>query len=293
MGDPTPPAEVQRQIRQCRRLSRADSGTFHLGMALFPKTSRDILHVIYRFCRLVDDAVDEQGSKNEKQQRLRRLESGLRGQREGEPWRALDWVRDQYGIPRDVFDDLIRGAKDDLGIVRIQDFDQLQTYCYRVAGTVGIMVLHVMGYRDRRAKFHSRAMGEAFQLTNILRDVKEDQTDNRCYLPRDLLRKHGALDDWKQGRDSPALRGVCRVLARRARLKYRQSLALFDYIPLQSRFPLALMVSAYSGFLNQMETDGFLPEAGTLRMKRRTIPCLFWRSWKATRGRYGSCLLIT
>lgn len=288
-----PPARILRHMRQSRRLSRSDSGSFHLAMRLFPSNKRLAMHVIYRFCRLVDDAVDEPGrSIEQKKTELESLKQRLLNPPDNEPWKALQWIRSAYNIPDEYFLDLIRGARMDLETVRISTFEQLRSYCYRVAGTVGLMTLHIMGFRDRSAFAYSRAMGEAFQLTNILRDVKEDREQNRCYLPQHWLKEAGAWTDWKKKRDTSALKQVCRRLARRARIRYRESLGLFPLVDQNCQFALALMTGVYSWYLREMERGGFLPAPGELSCSGWMLVPLISRCWRGSRGRPELCLWI-
>jgi len=288
-----PPPEILRQMHQSRRLSRSDAGSFHLAMRLFPSNKRLAMHVIYRFCRLVDDAVDETArSIAQKKADLELLEQRLLNPPDAEPWKALQWIRSAYKISDEYFLDLIRGARMDLETVRISSFEQLRCYCYRVAGTVGLMTLHIMGFRDRTAFAYSRAMGEAFQLTNILRDVKEDREQNRCYLPKQWLIEAGAWSDWQEEKDSVALHEVCQRLARRARIRYRESLGLFPLVEKDCRFALALMTGVYSWYLREMEREGFLPSPGELSCSGWILPALISRCWRGSRGRPELCLSI-
>lgn len=288
----SPPPEIQRQIRQSRRLSRSDAGTFHHALDLFPADKRDAMHVIYRFCRLVDDAVDDVEDDDKKKRRLNEIQRKLNGDGSGEPWRALDWIREQYDIPMVYFKDLIEGARSDIGSVRMSDYSSLRRYCYQVAGTVGLMTLHIMGFEGPRAIPYSLAMGRAFQLTNILRDVEEDRLAGRRYLPASLLDKHGATTDWEQGQFTPAYRSALAELAQRARLNYRQCLPLFGMVDRDVRFPLALMTAAYSWYLGEIERRNFDVKSRPVSLPKRILPILLWRSYRASRGRPEQCLMI-
>jgi len=289
----SPPDNVSRIIRQSRRLSRANGGTFHYALSLFPDRKEDALHVIYRFCHLVDDAVDNHYSKDRKRKRLDELYELLIEGGKGEPWEALEWVRKKYSIPLTYFEDLIQGARSDIGDVQFESYSELRDYCYQVAGTVGWMTLQVMGFRTRSAFSYSLSMGRAFQLTNILRDLEEDREMGRRYVPAALLRRHNVMDDWRNKTYSPSLREALGELARRARIYYRQSLPLFSMVEPESRFPLALMNSTYSWYLKKLEQLNFGPQPEKLRLPYRILPTLLWRSWKGARTRPERCLMIS
>jgi phytoene synthase len=289
----SPPPDIRRQIRQCRRLSRSSAGTFHHAFGLLPRERRDALHVIYRFCRLVDDAVDEPEDDQFKRDRLGELKRNLNGAGEGEPWEALEWVRDQYDIPTLYFRDLIKGAQSDIGTVEVEDYAGLRTYCYRVAGTVGLMTLHVMGFSDQAAIPYSLAMGRAFQITNILRDLEEDRAVGRRYVPAEFLERHGASGDWCREEYSSSVRGALAELGRRARLNYRQCLPLFEMVNQRARLPLALMTSLYSWYLAEIQRRDYDVQSDPVSLSKRELPRLFWNSIRATRGRAEHCLMIS
>lgn len=260
---------------------------------MFPREKENALHVIYRFCHLVDDAVDEHGSEEDKKKRLDEIHRQLVNVGEGEPWEALEWIRNRYEIPIYYFEDLIQGARSDIGEVRMNNYSELRTYCYQVAGTVGLMTLRIMGFHDRSAYSFSRSMARAFQLTNILRDVEEDRRMGRRYVPESILRGRGGMDDWRKQRYTSSVREALRDLGRRARLNYRQSLPLFTKVDRDSRFPLALMNSAYSWYLHRLEQIDFDPTQETSSLPYWILPRLFWRSWRGSRNRPELCLMIS
>ncbi|MFB6356105.1 MAG: phytoene/squalene synthase family protein [bacterium] len=287
-----PPDDVQQAIEHCRERSLESSGTFHHAFRLFPEHKQNALHVLYEFCRQVDDAVDEPGAVEIKQERLAELDRGLRHGGEGPLWTALGWVRQQYSIPRHLFEDLIKGARRDIGTVVIQTIDQLYDYCYCVAGTVGLMTLRVMGYRHDLCPQYSLSMGRAFQLTNILRDVAEDRERDRCYLPVFLMEKYNARQSWENRNVDQRLLGVLEELARRARLNFRRSVALIEHVNEDSRWPLAMMASAYSWYLRRIEDRNF-PLSDPPSLGILTVSRLLYRSWRAVRtGRHERCLML-
>jgi phytoene synthase len=200
---------VEQAIERCTRLTKEHSSTFYLGSRLFPPTKRSAVSVIYAACRSGDDAVDEAPGPDEARAALRAWYDGIdRAYRGGDAVRddrpleiGLRWVLDRYAVPRSAFDELYLGLGSDIEFSPIADLDALMLYCRRVAGVVGLLVAPIAGYRDGDETLDcALALGQAMQLTNILRDVGEDLARGRCYLPQDRMAAHGVeIDDLRAG----------------------------------------------------------------------------------------------
>jgi phytoene synthase len=193
-------AHALQQLGPAQHAARAviahHSKSFALASRLLPAGVRDDAVVLYAYCRRADDAVDEapplQAATALRALR-RELDTLYRGEAQREPLlAALQQVITARGIPRKYLDDLLDGMAMDVDGVRYERQEQLLLYCYRVAGTVGLMMCHVMGVRDEAALCHAKDLGIAMQLTNIARDVREDWGRGRLYLPDALLAPHGA-----------------------------------------------------------------------------------------------------
>jgi 15-cis-phytoene synthase len=157
---------------------------------------QEALQTIYSFCRHSDDIVDDEHSdletkktnlENWKKEFLRALDSGSKIKILND----LKLVIDRYKIHPDIFLDLIKGMEMDLVKTRYRTFEDLKTYCYYAASTVGLMTIEVFGYKDKAIREYAINLGIALQLTNILRDVKKDSLKGRIYLPLDDLEKYG------------------------------------------------------------------------------------------------------
>jgi 15-cis-phytoene synthase len=179
-----------------RRVLAAGSKSFALAARLLPGAQRDRAAVVYAFCRRADDAVDRAppGQHAGAVVRLRDEVAALyRGERGGEPvLDAFAEVARECRIPQHYPSELVAGMEMDARGERYGDLDSLLHYCYRVAGTVGLMMCHVLGLRDERALVPAVHLGLAMQLTNICRDVHEDWLLGRLYLPADMLDAAGA-----------------------------------------------------------------------------------------------------
>lgn len=192
-----PPAVLDdRALALCRRTIARHSRSFSLAARLLPPVARDEAVVVYTWCRRADDAVDRAGP-----QQASRALAELRGELariyEGPPPsgdvpRAFAAVVQARAIPRVHPEELLEGMRMDVDGTRYDTLDDLLAYCFRAAGTVGLMMCHVMGVRDEAALERAADLGIAMQLTNICRDVPEDWRMGRLYLPADLLADEGA-----------------------------------------------------------------------------------------------------
>ena len=164
----------------------------------------------------------------------------------------------ERSIPRNLFEDLLDGMAMDLDIARYPDFASLDLYCYRVAGVVGLMMTHVFGHRHDRCLPRALALGTAMQLTNILRDVAEDYSLGRVYLPRDELERFGVEESQiAEGRMDDRFRDLIRFQIGRARGYYEESEAgIPDLIGDSARLTVRVMGRVYGGILGAIERQG-------------------------------------
>ncbi|MCA9516451.1 MAG: phytoene/squalene synthase family protein [Myxococcales bacterium] len=179
-------------VAACREVMARHARSFDRAAGLLPAATRDRVAVLYAFCRLVDDSVDEAPSAEEAAREIAALDAELRGDAAARPivaaYRAL-------GADIGAARELVRGVASDVGRVRVADDRELLRYAYRVAGTVGLMMCPVLGVSDARALPHAVDLGVGMQLTNICRDVLEDAGRDRVYLPETRLRAAGGSGD--------------------------------------------------------------------------------------------------
>ena len=186
---------VKAALDECRWMIIKGSKSFSLAARLFDRETRDAAFFLYGWCRYCDDQVDQVGreeSKEELEQRLRALSESTRCAFSGTPQEravfiAMQYIAQRYAIPAHYALELLEGMAMDARGTRYETFNDLSLYCYRVAGTVGLMMSHVMGLRDEQALKHAADLGIAMQLTNIARDIIEDAEMGRIYLPMNWL----------------------------------------------------------------------------------------------------------
>ena len=177
-----------------KEIAKKSNSSFYYAFNLLPPDQRDAMNTVYAFCRQTDDIVDEGSVADElKYEKLRKwrieLEKSLNGHSDYPIINKLSRTIQKFNIPLEPFFDLLKGMEMDLQRKRYITFDDLQTYCYHVASTVGLMCIEIFGYRHSSAKDFAINLGIALQLTNILRDIKKDAEKGRIYLPQEDLKK--------------------------------------------------------------------------------------------------------
>jgi phytoene synthase len=189
-----PGAGTSEALRHCAAVTRREAANFYYGIRLLPRAKFDALCAIYAFARAVDDIGDGPLDDEQKIADLalaRGAVAELDGASQDPVIVALASAERQFALPRDAFTDLIDGVQMDITGTSYESFDELVVYCRRVAGSIGRLCLAVFGSRDPAADALADDLGVALQLTNILRDVREDALNGRVYLPAEDLRRFG------------------------------------------------------------------------------------------------------
>lgn len=257
------PARPKAALEWARQVTRTHSKTFYLGSLLYPPGQREAVWAVYAACRVGDDIADEQTGAGAWQNLLawraevRSAFAGEAGQSEMQ--RALAWAAGQYAIPLSAFEELFEGFCMDLRGQAYDTMDDLRLYCRRVAGVVGLMIAPISGYRGGQATLDGAVqLGEAMQLTNILRDVGEDLRRGRVYLPRELLEAYGVSPaELQAGQRSPEYSCLLRHLADEARAWYALGESHVPQLDGRSRVGVAAAARAYAAILTDLENNAF------------------------------------
>lgn len=262
---------------EAEAMVRASGSSFRWGMRILPPERRRAMYAVYAFCRIIDDIADEPGDLADRQARLNtwRAEIGrlYTGDDLSEPIaRALAPAVSRFDLPRREFEALIDGMETDLqGRNVAPSMAELELYCRRVAGAVGLLSMRCFGADQREADAAAIALGEAMQLTNILRDLGEDAVDGRLYLPRELLERHGiTARDPDAVIDDPRVAEVCRELAVLARQRYAEARGLIAQCDRRAMRSAVIMMVGYEALLDRLETSGW-------REPRRRVSLSPWR----------------
>ena len=250
-------------LERCRELTRDHSKTFYFGSRFFPLAQRRAVWAVYAVCRLGDDIADE-GDRPSAPGRLDAWWTGVQGAFAGEPapeapFAALAWAAARYPVPLSAFYELYQGLRMDLEGHPYRDMADLELYCRRVAGVIGFMISPIAGFGGGEATLtRALKLGQAMQLTNILRDVGEDAERGRVYLPGALLARHGVSErDVRAGRLSPEYQALMRHLSGVARDWYAEGRAGIPNLHGPARLAVGAAASAYEGILDALESNHF------------------------------------
>jgi phytoene synthase len=257
---------VDLAYRQCERITRAEARNFSYGIRLLPPPKRRALSAVYAFARRIDDIGDGELPADRKLVLLDAARKDVRevAERPDDPVMvALADVGQRFPITLDAFEELADGCEADVRGVRYETFDDLHTYCRQVAGSVGRLSLGVFGLApgvDREtAKPVADALGVALQLTNILRDVREDRENGRVYLPVEDLDRFGCSLEFAEGGrfadDPAALAELVRFEAARARRWYTDGLRLLPMLDRRSAACTGAMAGIYYRLLGRIEEE--------------------------------------
>jgi 15-cis-phytoene synthase len=246
----------------CRRVARQRARNFYYSFRLLDRARRDAMCAIYAFMRECDDLSDEPAAGDARAALARwraDLDTALSGGHPDHPlWPAFCDTVARYRIPHHIFYDLIEGVTGDLEPRRMATFEELRRYCYQVASVPGLCVIYILGHQSPEAPRLAEACGIAFQLTNILRDVKEDAGRDRIYLPAEDLDRFGVqAKDLLSGTPSPGFVELMRFEAQRAYALYRESMPLLDLVESSGRPMLWALITIYSRLLERIEQSGF------------------------------------
>lgn len=246
--------------RRAEKITRKYAKSFYFASLFLSKEKRDAVYSIYAICRLSDEATDKDASLAELSAIKRDIDAVYANEELNiNILLAFKETIYKYSIPRYYFDELIEGMYMDFRKKYYEDFTGLKAYCYRVAGVVGLMMLRIFGFKDPEAENYAVNLGIAMQLTNILRDIKEDYERGRIYLPREELSLFGVSEnDIARGIAGKKFKALLKFQVNRARKFYADSEPGIQMITdLRCRFATELMKEIYSGILDEIEKNDY------------------------------------
>jgi phytoene synthase len=265
----------------CRRVARRSARNFYYGFLPLSREQHDAICAVYAFARYSDDVSDDAAPRSAagRREALARwrasLERAFGGEYAGDPvLPALHRAVQRFAIPPRYFFELLEGISTDLDPPQYRTFDDLYRYCYLVASTIGLICVHIFGFQAPETLHHAEQLGVAFQLTNILRDLREDAGLGRLYLPEEDLDRFGVKRADVESGKLERLRGLLRFEADRAEEYYRQASPLLGLIDRRSRASLWIMTAIYHGILKNIRTSGydvFSRRAGLTRAEKTAI----------------------
>ena len=276
--------ELDLAYQECQRVARREAKNFYYAFITLPKSKRQAIYAAYALCRLCDDATDEPISLDEKLARLRdteeKLSLGLAGQPVGPVFTAVADAARNFNIPHHYFEAVIRGVEVDLTQKRFQDFEALRQYCYGVASVVGLICLEVFRYNDPKAREYAVELGLAMQLTNIIRDIKEDMERDRIYIPLEEMARFGYSEtDIENCVTNQAFYNLMQFQVQRARHYFKSGLRLLPLLSLRSRACPAILGALYTRILDRIESNNFNVFEGRISLSRREKLLLAVKTW--------------
>ncbi len=302
-------AEIEKAYKYCESVTKLHAKSFYFAAKFLPKTKQRAVFPIYAFCRHVDDEIDEidTGKESEAvaavdkwQQKLQDVFEGKRQKAKGKTeikdqktktqdqelvFIAWQDLLENYKIPQILPLELVRGILMDASIKRYETFDELYIYCYRVASTVGLMSSEILGYSDKIALEYAEALGIGMQLTNILRDVKEDAARGRIYLPREDLRAFKVTEEQILANGFDAnFAEMMQFQVERAGSFYKKGEKGIPFLERDSRFTVLLASRLYAKILVEIEKQNFnvfIRRACTSKMQKLlAIPKIWLQAGK-------------
>jgi phytoene synthase len=275
-------ARVERSYAHCEALTRSAAANFYYGIRLLPREKRAAMCAVYAFARRVDDIGDgpiEPAEKCELLDAAQLALAGLSPSSVDPVIVALADARARFALPIDALEDLIAGVRMDVSGTSYERFGDLLVYCRRVAGSIGRLCVAIFGAREHaRAPALADDLGVAMQLTNIVRDVREDATHGRVYLPREDLARYRVSDDGRFDGEDGQLDALLRFQARRADEWFDRGLELVPLLDRRSAACVLAMSGIYRRVLARIAAD---PQGA--RDRRVSLPA--WeKGWVATRS---------
>ena len=268
----------------CADKAAQSGSSFYYSFLFLPAARRRAITALYAFCREVDDVVDETSDAGVARMKLAWWRTEIAAAFSGEPQhpvgRALARVVKEYRLPETGFHEIIDGMEMDLKHTRYPTFAELEVYCYRVAGVVGLMAAEIFGREEDRTLDYARTLGIAFQLTNIIRDVGEDARRGRIYLPQeDLARFNVPEADILSLRESPGFRSLMSFQIERAREHYDRAMAHLPSRDRRNQRAGLIMAAIYRTLLTEIEADGCRVLSARVSLTPIRKLWIAWRTW--------------
>ncbi len=278
-----PAVGVDAAYAHCEELTRVAARNFYYPIRGLTRDRRRAMCAVYAFSRGADDIADDPGIEDRGGRFAdfrRRLEGAFAGTPEGEVFVALADAAKRFHLPQRNLAEIIDGAEQDLRVTRYATYEELRSYCYKVASAVGLVCVEIFGYRDPAARVHAETLGIGMQLTNILRDVAEDAKLGRVYLPAEEMARFGVREeDVLAGRMTPAFGELMKFQVARARELFKKAEGLFPLLDRKARFcPLAIR-GLYAGILDRIEKRGHDVFSGRVSLRAPAKVLCVIKAW--------------
>jgi phytoene synthase len=275
----------------CQDKTAKSGSSFYYSFLFLPDVQRKAITALYAFCREVDDVVDECHDTELARTKLNWWRAEVFGTFDGKPHhpvcQALTVTIKNFNLDKKHFIEIIDGMEMDLQQTRYNTFEELSLYCYRVASVVGLMAAEIFGFKDKATLEYAHNLGLAFQLTNILRDVKEDAQRGRIYLPLDELEKFGVSEqDILESRCTDNMKKLLDFQAQRASGYYEKAFSLLPESDRYSQRTGLIMASIYQTTLETIKQDSCQVLSQRISSSPLKKLWIAWRTARAEKRRY-------
>ncbi|MDX8396003.1 MAG: presqualene diphosphate synthase HpnD, partial [Mariprofundaceae bacterium] len=271
--------------RYCEKRTRGSGSSFFYAFIFLPEDQLRAMMALYAFCREVDDVADEIPEKDVALEKMHfwreEIARTFIGKPEHPVGQELNWARQQFSLDEELFVEIIDGMLMDIDAKPILKSSDLSLYCYRVAGAVGLLSIEIFGYHNRKSRDFATALGEALQLTNILRDLAEDAARGRIYLPQEERIRYKVADqDFKDGSCPENMRYLLKEYGKKAELAYQRAMELLPDEDRQTLRPSLLMATIYYAQLQRIKSAEFdvWSHSGRISPLRK-----IWIAWRTYR----------
>ena len=269
----------------CEDKTRGSGSSFFYAFLFLEADQRRAMMALYAFCREVDDIADEISEQSVAMQKIGFWRDELHQAFHGKPQHPvgieLKWACTHFSLDEELLVEILDGMLMDISGKPILKASDLSLYCYRVAGVVGLLSIEIFGYRSRKSRDFATSLGEALQLTNILRDLKSDAAIGRIYLPQeDRVRFKVADQDFRDGTMSEGMKALLQHYGEKAEKAYQQAL---EELPAEDRAslrPSLLMASIYHAQFRRLKSSGFDSWHHEIRISPLRKMWIAWRAWR-------------
>lgn len=272
----------------CENVTKRYAKNFYYAFRTLPHDKRQAIYTVYAFCRYCDDLADNIQPVEDRDRKLHQIRREIQSIYESESdsliLTALADTSRKFGIPNSYFIELVDGMLLDVHFKRISSFQELYNYCYKVSSIVGLICIEIFGYDSPKAKQYAIDLGIAMQLTNILRDVKEDSKLNRIYLPCEELREYGYSDKALMACErSTSFNRLMNFQVIRARGYFNNATSLIPLLSPETRPCVSVLYEIYSAILDRIEKSGyniFDERISLTTMEKILLTCRIWAYFK-------------
>ena len=271
---------IRDDYKKCEEIIKKNSTTFYKSFKNLSESKRNAVYAIYAFCRIADDIVDVEKDANKLNDFYQELEL-FKNNKEIDTylWRSLRDVFNNYKMDIKPFLEMIEGQRYDLNFKEFKTIEELDKYCYLVAGTVGLMLLPIISNSSDKTKISAINLGKAMQYTNILRDIDNDLNRGRIYLPLELFNKYNyTKEDLSKKIINKDFILLWEDLAEKAETLYKDVLDNINIYDEDARFAIILSINYYQAILNEIRKNNYNVFKGKIYVNKVKKLKLFMQS---------------